>query len=392
MFSRLVLLIFGVLMIFTTGCGLLFQTVVGWHSQEKATKSETKVVEVTSNPPGAEVIRRTPDGVETTLGSAPLADPVPYQIETTVERPSVWGLVVGSLIEGGVAAAAIAAGAGSSDASAQALGVTLGASTIVFLTIPELIVALVHGLSGESVVQRKTVGGSKQYLYAGRLSGYPDALALVTVPDQARAQLVLDPRAQGASNATAKTGGSTPSSSPAAGSSNAKPTQVSTTAPATTTPTPATIGATGAKPGATWVIAVMDVEDLNAQSRDKAIDPGLVKNLGDQLRIFVAQRGVRTVDRGAQEKMIGEQISAMKKESYKTCYDDSCQVELGKALAASHILRSRITRFGKRCVLNAELIDLKSEVTMAASSSQGDCEAEGFLTMSENVATNLIAK
>jgi hypothetical protein len=98
---------------------------------------------------------------------------------------------------------------------------------------------------------------------------------------------------------------------------------------------------------------------------------------------------VKTIDRGAQERYVREQISALKKESFKSCYDDSCQIELGKALAASHILRSRVTRFGKRCVLNAEVIDLRAEVTMGAASARGDCAAEGFLTMSEELANSL---
>src|SRR6185503_2553044 len=130
-------------------------------------------------------------------------------------------------------------------------------------------------------------------------------------------------------------------------------------------------------------------EDINADLKDRAIDPSLVKNLGDQLRIFVAQRGVKTVDPGSQDRALKEQIGELKAESYNECYDDSCQIELGKALAASHILRSRITRFGSRCVLNAELFDLRREVTIAASSSRGDCEPEGFLRMSQEVANRL---
>lgn len=120
-----------------------------------------------------------------------------------------------------------------------------------------------------------------------------------------------------------------------------------------------------------------DVEDVNAQDGEQAIDRGLVKNLGDQLRVFIAQHGLRTIDRSAQDKALREQIKVMKSESYESCYADECQVELGKALAASPILRTRITRFGSRCVLNGELIDLKAEVTTAAASSQGACEAEG---------------
>ena len=62
------------------------------------------------------------------------------------------------------------------------------------------------------------------------------------------------------------------------------------------------------------------------------------------------------------------------------------------ALAATHILRSKITRFGSKCVLNGELIDLRSEVAVAAASSRGDCVAEGFLNMSEEVAVAITAQ
>ena len=141
-----------------------------------------------------------------------------------------------------------------------------------------------------------------------------------------------------------------------------------------------------------WVIAIMEVEDVNKASRSMAINPELVRNLSDQLRIYVAERGIRTVDKGATDRALDEMLQAMKQESYKACYDDSCQIELGKALAASHILRSKITRFGSQCVLNAELIDLRSEVAVTAASSRGGCSPEGFLDMSEHLATSITGR
>jgi len=162
--------------------------------------------------------------------------------------------------------------------------------------------------------------------------------------------------------------------------------------------TPAPVGRTDSRrvwPAAAkhpdWVIAIMDVEDVNAHAKGKAIDKDLVRNIGDQLRIFVAERGVATVDKSAQEAAFKESIDRMKSESYGACYDDSCQVELGKALAATHILRSKITRFGSKCVLNGELVDLRAEVAVGAASSRGDCVAEGFLNMSEEIAVAITA-
>lgn len=154
--------------------------------------------------------------------------------------------------------------------------------------------------------------------------------------------------------------------------------------------TPVARDITLAEPAPGWVIAVMDVQP--PASADDPLDPGLMRNIGDQLRIFMAEQGVRTIDRGAQERTLRSQVEAMKEESYKQCYDDACQIELGKALAASHILRAQITRFGSLCVLNGELVDLRAEVATAAASSRGTCEEEGFLQMSEEVATILVKK
>ena len=136
----------------------------------------------------------------------------------------------------------------------------------------------------------------------------------------------------------------------------------------------------------------MEVEDVNAESKTKRMDPSLILNIGNQLRIFLVERGAKTIDKGAQDQALRDQVADLKKDSYKACYDDSCQVELGKALAASHILRTKITRFGEQCVLNGELIELKREVVVSASAARGTCKEEGFLAMIEQVAGNLTAR
>lgn len=141
----------------------------------------------------------------------------------------------------------------------------------------------------------------------------------------------------------------------------------------------------------TWIVAVMEISDVNADDKKKAVDTKLIRNLSDQLRVFVAQRGVRVIDRGQQERAIRDMLQEAKAESYKSCFDASCQIPLGKALAASHVLRSQVTQFGSACVLNGELIDLKSEVTIAAGSARSDCSEEGFLIASETVTTALLS-
>lgn len=206
----------------------------------------------------------------------------------------------------------------------------------------------------------------------------------------------LDPFRMSSGSAVNNSGGSSSTSSPPPTASAPPPPPPAAPPPTVTAP----VASGGmdrrswpaAKAHPEWVMAIMDVDDVNKGVKTKAIDADLVRNIGDQLRIFVAERGVQTVDKSAQEAAFKESIARMKSESYGACYDDSCQIELGKALAATHILRSKITRFGSKCVLNGELIDLRSEVAVAAASSRGDCVAEGFLNMSEEVAVAITAQ
>lgn len=139
-----------------------------------------------------------------------------------------------------------------------------------------------------------------------------------------------------------------------------------------------------------WVVAVMNIMDTQAADPERETDEVLLRSLSDQVRIDIARRGVRVVDRGQQERVLAEMVEEAKADSYKECYDTSCQVPLGKALAASHLLRSQIARFGKTCVLSGEMIDLAREVTVAAASVRADCSEEGFLEASESLTTNLI--
>lgn len=131
-----------------------------------------------------------------------------------------------------------------------------------------------------------------------------------------------------------------------------------------------------------WVVAVMNMEGGNQE--------GLLLALSDQMRVFLAQRRVRVIDRGAQEEALRGLVEEEKQRSYGRCVDESCQIPLGKALAASHILRSAMARFGATCTTNGELIDLKTEVTIAAGSARSDCSEEGLLDATERLAEELI--
>lgn len=344
-----------------SGCGVLLQTAFGWSEEQTQRDRVVHSVRV-DTPEGANVTRIGPNQEAEALGPGPLVDDLEYEKVVVRGEPRVAGLIIGGILSAGAGAGlAYAASSRGDDCGGAEVcfetagtlattGYVMGATLAILGAMTDLTVALIYGLSGGGV-KASRVEGPTHYVYRAELQG-AQVEAAVDIPDRYR--VTLRP-------------GSTP----------ADPTLVA--AP----PAPA------AANQADYVIAVMEVEDVNART-DKALDRSLVRNLGDQLRIFVAQSGARTIDRSAQQTALKSQIDEMKGESYAACYDDACQIELGKALAASHILRARITQFGARCVLNAELIDLREEVTIKAASARGGCEAEGFLTMAERVAQRVV--
>lgn len=135
-----------------------------------------------------------------------------------------------------------------------------------------------------------------------------------------------------------------------------------------------------------WVIAVMTA----ASSGKTGLEKPMLVALTDQIRIYIAERGARVVDRSTQEAALKSLVDEEKKRSYSACVDASCQIPLGKALAASHILKSTVARFGKACSTNGELIDLKAEVTVAAGSARSDCSEEDLLYAAESLAEQLV--
>ncbi|MEQ8278386.1 MAG: hypothetical protein RMA76_38440 [Deltaproteobacteria bacterium] len=136
-----------------------------------------------------------------------------------------------------------------------------------------------------------------------------------------------------------------------------------------------------------WVLAVMDSQMSSSQ---RTFTKETLVALTDQIRVFLASRGMRVVDRSSQERALQSIVAEEKKNSYKTCVDSSCQIPLGKALAATHIMRSSVAKFGNACATNGEMIDLRSEVTVAAGSARSGCTEEDLLYAAESLAEQLV--
>jgi len=110
------------------------------------------------------------------------------------------------------------------------------------------------------------------------------------------------------------------------------------------------------------VLAVMEIRD-----GEHMLKEATRLKLTEYLRGRAAESGVYVVvDQGRQSDVFRRMVKKGKKESYRSCYDRSCQVPLGRALAADKILAASIMRLGTSLVVKAEVVDLASEASESA--------------------------
>jgi formylglycine-generating enzyme required for sulfatase activity len=131
------------------------------------------------------------------------------------------------------------------------------------------------------------------------------------------------------------------------------------------------------------IVAVFRIED-----KDSSIDKATLGKLTDYLGAAIAEGGVfRRVPPGDLVKA----LSAQTTESYKECYDQSCQIEIGREVAATKSLSTRILKLGSTCTVTAELYDLKTKATDVTAKESGPCGVDGLMASLDKVAATLRA-
>jgi len=128
------------------------------------------------------------------------------------------------------------------------------------------------------------------------------------------------------------------------------------------------------------IVAVFDMEDRGSGLSDEALD-----NLTNYLVVMMAGGGYQVIPR----EEIRERLRAQQVESYKLCYDEKCQIELGRELAAQMSLASQIMKIGDRCQVTAVLYDLKRSASTQASSSEASCDEISLLKAIKELSRKL---
>jgi hypothetical protein len=147
-------------------------------------------------------------------------------------------------------------------------------------------------------------------------------------------------------------------------------------------PKPPTKTKAAIKPGT--VIAVFDVADPSGILKAPTLE-ALSEYLAAQL---TATAGAKVVPRAQLRKRLVKE----RKNSYKRCFDESCQIEMGKAVAAQKSLATKILRVGKLCAIAASLFDLRSETTEGAATVDTSCKEDALLAGIKALVRKLAGK
>jgi formylglycine-generating enzyme required for sulfatase activity len=120
------------------------------------------------------------------------------------------------------------------------------------------------------------------------------------------------------------------------------------------------------------VVAVFDIQDSS-----KRFTAAILEDLTEYLSAKSTEiAGYNVVPRD----QIKERLKQEVKKSYKTCFDQSCQIELGKELAAQKSLSTRIMKIGSKCSITATLYDLMRSASEKSATANVACTEDGMMT------------
>lgn len=132
------------------------------------------------------------------------------------------------------------------------------------------------------------------------------------------------------------------------------------------------------------VVVVFEIEDERARSQ--RLSDEKTEALTDFLRSQLAAGGRFQVMPPGE---VQQALRARKAESYKACYDEACQIEVGKELAAEKSLATKIARIGTSCLITSTLYDLARATTETSAPHRGACKDDDLLEGLERIASLL---
>ena len=129
------------------------------------------------------------------------------------------------------------------------------------------------------------------------------------------------------------------------------------------------------------VVAVFDVQ-TKFLKLSKVKQDMLTELLGQELGVG----GVyQVMPPGDVKRALLEQSS----ESFKACYDEKCQIDLGRQLPANKLVTTTVMKLGGKCRVSASLYDLKRQTTDLVAKEKVACDEVALAGAVERVAAKL---
>lgn len=131
------------------------------------------------------------------------------------------------------------------------------------------------------------------------------------------------------------------------------------------------------------IVAVFDIENKGA-----GLSATLLDRLSDYMAMQLASSGRYQVVPRAQLK---QRLVQQKRESYKKCFDQTCQIEVGKEMAAQKTISTVVMKLGERCTVTSIVYDLRRAASEGGASSEGACSENGIIGSIKAVVLKLAA-
>jgi len=363
-----------------SGCGVVFQGIAGFSDERAVRRDVQKPVRIETLPQGAEVHRKDL-GSARRLGTAPLVDELSYEVIDTVEQPAdLTPFWVGTTIDAAVAAGA-ALGIASDDEFRDDAGAWFGwMITFGALVLSEVVAGALLSRREPVVLATRLEERSGNYRYLVRKPGFPPIEAAVSAPKIGDTIfLPLDPERvvtdDDGVTIMAGNGHSKPRApdllvDPEIERFLSEPTMEPSVQPSLHMAQPNLQEPSVARPS----LAILPLIDPNSADSRLAIARALRESITELLRSVLAEGGYTILRADA-----------------KACTSDACQLGVARQLGASHLLRTKIIRFGPRCVLSGDVVDVALDKNVSTVTASGTCDEEGFFAMSSELAGKLLA-
>jgi hypothetical protein len=128
------------------------------------------------------------------------------------------------------------------------------------------------------------------------------------------------------------------------------------------------------------IVAVFDIEDGSKRFSKITLD-----QLTDYLAAQLSDLGYRVVPR----EQIRQRLMHEKRDTYKACYDQSCQVELGRELAAEKSISTKLLRVADKCAVTAVMFDLRTATAERSAPLDTPCDEGSLMDAVKGIARKL---